>query len=254
MQRQHPIRCDLWVLAIDELQQCDLESFMTSRERARLSRFNRRDDRLRHAGSRALLRAAVADRLGGSVRQVDIGQRCENCGSHEHGRPHVSHHGLHVSISHSESLAIVAITDEGPIGVDVEWRNDARALRPVAAHIVGPDEVTPTTPETFFRMWCRKEAVVKALGVGLAMPMKQVQVSTPEEPAKVMLVGGQPSQLSLCDLELGSWRTGYTGAVAVMAGGTIEPQIFDGARTIEQALIRERGSPARAHPFFDRKR
>lgn len=85
------------------------------------------------------------------------------------GRPSVD--GLAVSISHSRTLVAVAASAVGPVGVDVEdvyprevaglarrWFDPAE-LEWMARQ---PDELT-----AFLTLWTAKEAVGKALGLGL---------------------------------------------------------------------------------------
>jgi 4'-phosphopantetheinyl transferase len=91
------------------------------------------------------------------------------------GRPFLSGVGNapHVSVSHGDQVAAVALTGIGPVGVDVE---PVRALRAVAlarrwltaaeANWV-EDQPRELRPSAFLCLWTQKEAVGKALGSGL---------------------------------------------------------------------------------------
>ncbi|NIO42434.1 MAG: 4'-phosphopantetheinyl transferase superfamily protein [Burkholderiales bacterium] len=90
------------------------------------------------------------------------------------GKPYVSGHGLHFSLSHSSDVALIAITNSGPIGVDIERvRPDlgidgfTRGL--FAASEVARIESLPTGSRirAWFQAWTRLEAVAKASGEGL---------------------------------------------------------------------------------------
>ena len=84
----------------------------------------------RSDAARALLRRAVAGYSGVPVAAVRIGSLCDRCGSSAHGRPYVRPApgwvAPHVSLSRCEGLAVVAVTDAGPVGVDVEPADAAR--------------------------------------------------------------------------------------------------------------------------------
>ncbi|CAN5393739.1 hypothetical protein BH09ACT10_BH09ACT10_06140 [soil metagenome] len=78
---------------------------------------------------------------------------CQTCGSDEHGKPHVVPNGqIHVTLSRTTGLVIVAVTDAGPVGIDIEQAGSV---------VVGGIDA-----------WVRNEAVVKATGRGLtAVPV-----------------------------------------------------------------------------------
>lgn len=93
----------------------------------------------------------VAQFAGIAPEGVRIVHACRSCGSDRHGKPHVvvpaGHRALHVSLSRSGGLTVVAVTDAGPIGVDVE--------------AVGPGAPFDLVD------WVRRESVVKATGHGI---------------------------------------------------------------------------------------
>jgi 4'-phosphopantetheinyl transferase len=78
---------------------------------------------------------------------------CPFCGSVEHGRPYVDA-PVHVSVAHATGMTVVAVSTAGPVGVDVEAGSDID--------------------------WVRREAVGKALGVGItteSLPEAPLQAS-----------------------------------------------------------------------------
>jgi 4'-phosphopantetheinyl transferase len=91
---------------------------------------------------------------------------CPSCGSIEHGRPYVDA-PVAVSVAHVRGLTVVAVSDTGPVGVDVEPDGDPA--------------------------WTRREATVKALGVGLHAdqvpdPVWTAPVPVPGHVATVVLL------------------------------------------------------------------
>jgi 4'-phosphopantetheinyl transferase len=76
-------------------------------------------------------------------------------------------------------LAVVAVTLEAEVGVDAEPLDRAVDWRTIARRALSHDEraqVEATAPELrdslAGRLWCRKEAVAKATGLGLALNLK----------------------------------------------------------------------------------
>jgi phosphopantetheinyl transferase len=79
------------------------------------------------------------------------------------GKPQLVGGAVHFNTSHSGELALVAVSD-APVGVDIEQQ---RAIAdPVA--FARRFHFETTDPHELMRLWCRKEAWLKARGVGLA--------------------------------------------------------------------------------------
>lgn len=97
--------------------------------------------------------AAIVAELGPlEPADICIVHACHSCGSDRHGKPQVvvpeGNVPLHVSLSRSGGLTVVAVTDAGAIGVDVE------ADRPDVEDLTS---------------WVRTESLVKATGHGLTI-------------------------------------------------------------------------------------
>ena len=81
---------------------------------------------------------------------------------------------LHMSVSHGGGLAAAAVCDHGPIGIDVERVDTRRSLLAIAERFYAPEEHavlarcgSDERMALFHQWWTRKEAVLKATGVGL---------------------------------------------------------------------------------------
>lgn len=97
--------------------------------------------------------------------------------------------GLEFNLSHSGSLALIGWAWRRAVGVDIEfWRamHDQAALvrRCFSPAEIAAYERLPAEDRTraFFDAWTRKEACVKALGKGLALPLRSIEVSIDENP------------------------------------------------------------------------
>jgi 4'-phosphopantetheinyl transferase len=125
-----------------------------------------------HLPADALLRAEASRFHQVSSNQVVLAHACPRCGSDAHGRPVLLataavRHPASVSIARAGDLSVVALTDAGPVGIDVEAEAaaDFAGFAQVALH---PSERSaPAVDPT--RTWVRKEALLKAYGLGLAV-------------------------------------------------------------------------------------
>ena len=98
-----------------------------------------------------------------------------------HGKPHLAYHRLAFNLSHSGSYALIAMAEHGTVGVDLERRDPLRELDLMADQVFAASELLffralPATQRqhAFFIAWTRKEAALKALGLGLPGGMEHV--------------------------------------------------------------------------------
>lgn len=145
----------------------------------------------------ALLRAEAARFHDVPPALVVVVHECPRCGSAAHGRPSLLataavRQPAYVSLARAGDVSVVAITDAGPVGVDVEAEGaaDFGGFDDVALH---PDERGMTATDRT-RVWVRKEALLKAYGHGLAV---------------------DPSDVRLDDDGLAAWDSGHRRPGAV---------------------------------------
>ena len=168
-------RCRVWWAApVDPAEAPALVALLDPHERARLGRFRRPADRARYLAAHALTRRALAVLLGRPAGSFAIDRTCR-CGE-QHGKPRVPG-GPEFSLTHAGDLVGVAV-HAAPVGLDVERVRDLPDLAGVAAHACSPAEAV-TGAEAFFRLWTRKEALLKTTGRGLSSPMAGITLDGP---------------------------------------------------------------------------
>jgi 4'-phosphopantetheinyl transferase len=118
---------------------------------------------------------------------------------------------LHVSVARSDGIVVAAVSKAGPIGVDVERTDDTSfpGFGSVALHS-GERDGSPADRAT---LWTRKEAVLKAVGLGVGWGPERVLVGPAE--AALGRVEGLPVVRPVwwCALDI---SPRYAGAVAVV--------------------------------------
>jgi 4'-phosphopantetheinyl transferase len=156
-------------------------------EHDRAQRFRTERDRRRYIVRRGLLRELLSRYLDRPPEQVRL-----TCSPG--GKPALRGGDLRFNLSHSHGLVVYAIARGRDVGCDIEWRDcrfvaglvpekffsslEMRMLRELPA-----DKRT----EGFFNCWTRKEAYIKARGVGASLPLRSFDVSlVPDEPAALL--------------------------------------------------------------------
>jgi 4'-phosphopantetheinyl transferase len=97
-------------------------------------------------------------------------------------RPYIAD-GIDFNIAHSKNMVVCAMSDEGSIGVDVEFIQEinvdefSAALNNTELHGV---RCAASPVKEFYKIWTRKEAAVKADGRGLSLPLRQINAGSGE--------------------------------------------------------------------------
>lgn len=123
------------------------------------------------------------------------------------GAPHLpSHPHLHISLSHCRTAVAAAVSESGPVGIDIESRR--RVSDALAARVCSPAELDTIhrsdDPEmAFLRLWTRKEAALKCRRTGIRG------------------FGSMVAALEASDMEVVELPCGLTDTVAALA--TVHP-------------------------------
>jgi 4'-phosphopantetheinyl transferase len=124
------------------------------------------------------------------------------------GKPYLESPFLTIrfNLSHTHDWALLAVSRHAEIGVDVEEHSPSLDTK-LLAEWLHPEEKQDLEVMShekrgiaFFRLWCRKEALLKAKGIGLRAPLHQFRVSTSPDTAKVLSWPGEDPNWHLYDL------------------------------------------------------
>jgi 4'-phosphopantetheinyl transferase len=120
-------------------------------------------------------------------------------------------------------LALYGFTRGREIGLDLEFRREDFASEQIAEHFFSAREVEmlralplQLKTEGFFNCWTRKEAYIKAVGLGLSLPLDQFDVSlAPQEPVALLRTGDDEREAARWSLKALTPAEGYSAALAV---------------------------------------
>ncbi|MFO1417424.1 MAG: 4'-phosphopantetheinyl transferase superfamily protein [Methylotetracoccus sp.] len=187
------VNIDVWQLDL-RLRDADAldvfyQDLLAPEERIRADRFHFPVDRRRwivaHAGMRRILSRYLATEPGlvhfdqdanGKPFLVETGEGAS---------------GLHFNLSHSRDLAVLAV-GSAELGVDVEYGAGIVSVADLLGEVCSDGErlallalPEPDRREAFLRLWTRKEAFLKGLGLGLNVPPRDCAFPVGPVPAGV---------------------------------------------------------------------
>ena len=143
----------------------------------RASRFVFGLHRNRYLACRLALRELLGRYLGRAASEVRFAYSA-------HGKPDLPGETLRFNLAHSDDLAIIGLTEQDRLGVDVERVRELPDIDGVARSVFSKRELEsfhalPNSSKThgFFKCWTRKEAFVKAVGDGISQPLHGVAVA-----------------------------------------------------------------------------
>jgi 4'-phosphopantetheinyl transferase len=165
----------------------------------RSQRYHRPNDRRRFAYTRALLRLLIArySQLQPTSIPLHLGQ---------HGKPMLPPElGKHVNVAHSGDWSLLAISPSA-VGVDLENAATELTFKDIATLSFSPTEqhsldkaVDPRA--TFFRLWTRKEALIKATGQGISDALADIPALDGHHHVDLSLLG-EPGPWSISSFDV----------------------------------------------------
>jgi 4'-phosphopantetheinyl transferase len=187
-------------------------------ERERADRFHFEVDQRRAVIGRGYLRLLLGQILDRPANKLQFEYD-------EFGKPSlIPNQGLPLqfNVSHSGDMILIAITIGRAVGVDVERIRTDFDPDEIAARFFSANECKilaslagPVRYKAFFACWTRKEAYLKARGVGLSLPLDQFDVSfLPDEQPRLLATRPDPAEARRWRLRALDLSGDYAAALA----------------------------------------
>ncbi|MFJ4712042.1 4'-phosphopantetheinyl transferase family protein [Streptomyces sp. NPDC088785] len=189
-----------------------------------------------YAGAHAALRRVVADHyLGCPPAAVRFGRHpCPRCADPTHGRPRIVAPAtrLDFSLSRSGPYWLLAVTAGGPVGIDIEQVTGRAGVDEAADVALSEGELgllrgigdEREREELFLRAWTRKEAVLKATGVGIVADLRDLDALTPGGGGPLRIDHNEPrigGSWEVYDLFVGSGLSAALARASAHAGPVV---------------------------------
>jgi 4'-phosphopantetheinyl transferase len=168
-------RIDVWLLSarIETEQRKFYEGVLSEDERERARRFHFQADRDRFVVGRGALRLILSSHCEKDPRKLMI-----ETGSY--GKPSLVEpaYRLQFNVAHAGDCVLIGVTEDVKCGVDIEQSHPRFSETEIADRYFRPHEVEWMNQVEFgfTRLWTMKEAIMKAIGRGLSIPLNDIDV------------------------------------------------------------------------------
>lgn len=155
-----------------------LHSHLSPDEVARAASFSSRPHRERFIAAHGSLRLIIEKKFGQTASTLQIT-------FNPNGKPYFKNSPIQFNLSHSGDAVLIAVSETLDVGADVERMRpdkDPLALSRRFFTASEADQIAQSPParqaEAFIATWCRKEALIKAIGLAVPGALKEFSVST----------------------------------------------------------------------------
>ena len=180
-----PTGVTVWRLDLSDAEaaRAVVSDYLSAQERAQLAADRPTPWRARRALVRAALRALLGEACGLAGQDVPLvlGANGKPSLDASAGQP-----DLHFNVSHSATQALLVLSRAGAVGVDIERHKARRDVVALAQAAFSPVEAASVSAATggarlgrFYRLWCAKEACVKADGRGVSLGLQRFVIASP---------------------------------------------------------------------------
>ncbi len=206
--------------ALDRAEIAATVALLSDEERARCGRFHFAEDARDYAAAHALLRVMLShgtDRSPGSWQFDRTATGKPSLAGAD--APHAS-----FSLTHARGMVACALATRADVGVDIERVDREVDPSAISARFFAPAEVAAldrvderARRDRFFYLWTLKEALGKAVGLGLAISLNRFAFDVDALTAGREIAFSGPPDVAACEwqFELFMPASGFTGAVAV---------------------------------------
>lgn len=197
---------DIWhgdILPAEPEEQ-DYFLLLNTEEKEKAATFKRPEVQKKYIKTRGVLRKVLGNYVRENPQQLVIKTA-------EHGKPFLAEFDLFFNLSHTGNKFVIAVSNCGEIGVDLEHPKERINLLGLVNKCFSVEEreywlsLSEEQKVTmFYRFWVRKEAFVKAVGRGIALGLDQCVVN-PQKQSSFLSVPdeyGEVSGWKIVDVEL----------------------------------------------------
>lgn len=205
----------IWEVDLNGSFPTDMIHHLSIEEQERAFKFRFEKDRKRWTVSRVAMRKILSRYLAISAHEIKFDYT-------SFGKPYFTGSKIIFNLTHSGDKALLAVSLISDVGIDIEMKKDIDFKRLIprffseaeATAVMQSNDLQMSS--SFYRVWTRKEAFIKAVGGGLSMPLKEFTVSTQmNNPVWIERIDWAPQQTADWTLITLNRYPNYEAALAV---------------------------------------
>ena len=161
---------------------------LSEEEKIRSNRFYFEIDQKNFTISRGILKLLLSKYLNKLPKEIFFE-------SNNYGKPFIKNSNIKFNISHTKEILALAFSFDTELGIDVEKIREIKLYQDIVKRFFSENEIKEffSLPEneyqnTFFTIWTRKEAFIKAIGMGLSAKLDSFDVSILETETEIKRV------------------------------------------------------------------
>lgn len=221
-----------WYLHIDQItgsgsRLASCLGYLTPEERERYERYRLDSDRVMFLAGRAMARELVGRAAGVAPLEWEWREG-------PHGRPevHTPEIPIRFNLAHSAGLVVCGLAHGRDVGVDVEDLQRPRVSYGLVDRYCSPREIADIDAagedgwhDRFLLYWTLKEAFLKALGLGISVPLRDVSFVINDGTARVEFLDSLAGNDDRWAFDLSRPTSRHLLAVAASTADGVRPQI-----------------------------
>jgi 4'-phosphopantetheinyl transferase len=213
---------DVWLGYFSTLNSADYHPLLSPDEIKRAERFIDANVRERFIIGRGMLRQILSQYINIPPEDIAFIYGTK-------GKPHLLNHPIHFNLSHSYDMLMLAVSPDKVIGADIEYQRPMDNMATVARMNFSPYEQSvffnlpdDEKVDAFYALWTRKEAYIKAVGDGFALPLSGFDITLDDHPRLLRSLNDDVNQWHFSPVAVGK---SYSATVC-MTAPTIEINIM----------------------------
>ena len=166
----------VWRIAVSETQlpKSKFKTILSQPELAKAEKFNRSKDRLQFITAKSFLKILLARYINTTPEQVQFSEELN-------GKPILQMEfpvSIEFNLSHAMEMILIALS-HSKVGIDVEYIDRHLDFKQLIPHIFSTPEChflgdSNNMINDFYSLWTRKEALVKATGLGISEQLTSI--------------------------------------------------------------------------------